>query len=203
MTAVMGALSRSTLLHDLGYLEMGMQTSFESIVLGRRARRLRQGLSARDRRGRRGAGRGRDHRRRAGRQPPAPAVHAPALPEFWVPAPAGQGAARPLAELRRDHAQAARPGARRGAPGRAARASCSTRRRPRLSTHSGGRRALASEKTSPGAAPTPGVMSRRARTAGSCVFGPCLCVLMRGVRHRSVTSAGLGGFLALLLFMGL
>jgi trimethylamine---corrinoid protein Co-methyltransferase len=34
MTAVMGALSRSTLLHDLGYLEMGMQTSFESIVLG-------------------------------------------------------------------------------------------------------------------------------------------------------------------------
>ncbi len=34
MTAVMGALSRGTLLHDVGYLEMGMQTSFESIVLG-------------------------------------------------------------------------------------------------------------------------------------------------------------------------
>jgi trimethylamine---corrinoid protein Co-methyltransferase len=34
MTAVMGALSRSTLLHDLGYLESGMQTSFESTVLG-------------------------------------------------------------------------------------------------------------------------------------------------------------------------
>lgn len=34
MTAVMGALSRGTLLHDLGYLESGMQTSFESIVLG-------------------------------------------------------------------------------------------------------------------------------------------------------------------------
>lgn len=34
MTAVMGALSRGTLLHDLGYLEMGMHTSFESIVLG-------------------------------------------------------------------------------------------------------------------------------------------------------------------------
>jgi trimethylamine--corrinoid protein Co-methyltransferase len=34
MTAVIGALSRGTLLHDLGYLEMGMQTSFESIVLG-------------------------------------------------------------------------------------------------------------------------------------------------------------------------
>ncbi len=34
MTAVMGALSRATLLHDLGYLESGMQTSFESIVLG-------------------------------------------------------------------------------------------------------------------------------------------------------------------------
>ena len=34
MTAVMGALSRGTFLHDLGYLEIGMQTSFESIVLG-------------------------------------------------------------------------------------------------------------------------------------------------------------------------
>jgi trimethylamine---corrinoid protein Co-methyltransferase len=34
MTAVMGALSRGTLLHDLGYLESGMQTSFESLVLG-------------------------------------------------------------------------------------------------------------------------------------------------------------------------
>jgi trimethylamine--corrinoid protein Co-methyltransferase len=34
MTAVIGALSRGTLLHDLGYLESGMQTSFESIVLG-------------------------------------------------------------------------------------------------------------------------------------------------------------------------
>ena len=34
MTAVMGALSRGTLLHDLGYLESGMQTSYESIVLG-------------------------------------------------------------------------------------------------------------------------------------------------------------------------
>ena len=34
MTAVIGALSRGTLLHDLGYLESGMQTSYESIVLG-------------------------------------------------------------------------------------------------------------------------------------------------------------------------
>ena len=34
MTAVMGALSRGTLLHDVGYLEMGMQISYESIVLG-------------------------------------------------------------------------------------------------------------------------------------------------------------------------
>ena len=34
MTAVLGALSRSTLLHDVGYLESGLQSSAESIVLG-------------------------------------------------------------------------------------------------------------------------------------------------------------------------
>lgn len=34
MTTVLGALSRSTLLHDVGYLEAGMQASAESIVLG-------------------------------------------------------------------------------------------------------------------------------------------------------------------------
>ena len=33
MTAVLGALSRSTLLHDVGYLESGLQSSAESIVL--------------------------------------------------------------------------------------------------------------------------------------------------------------------------
>jgi trimethylamine--corrinoid protein Co-methyltransferase len=34
LTTVVGALSRATLLHDVGYLEMGMQSSYESIVLG-------------------------------------------------------------------------------------------------------------------------------------------------------------------------
>jgi len=34
MTTVLGALSRATLLHDVGYLEAGMQSSAESIVLG-------------------------------------------------------------------------------------------------------------------------------------------------------------------------
>jgi trimethylamine---corrinoid protein Co-methyltransferase len=34
MTAVVGALSRATLMHDVGYLESGMQVSYESIVLG-------------------------------------------------------------------------------------------------------------------------------------------------------------------------
>jgi trimethylamine---corrinoid protein Co-methyltransferase len=34
LTAMLGALSRGTLLHDLGYLEMGMQTSCEALVLG-------------------------------------------------------------------------------------------------------------------------------------------------------------------------
>ena len=34
LTTVVGALSRATLLHDVGYLETGMQSSYESIVLG-------------------------------------------------------------------------------------------------------------------------------------------------------------------------
>ena len=34
MTAIIGGLSRATLLHDVGYLESGMQTSYESIVFG-------------------------------------------------------------------------------------------------------------------------------------------------------------------------
>jgi trimethylamine--corrinoid protein Co-methyltransferase len=34
LTATVGALSRGTLLHDVGYLELGMQSSYESIVLG-------------------------------------------------------------------------------------------------------------------------------------------------------------------------
>ncbi len=34
VTAMLGALSRGTLLHDVGYLESGMQSSHESIVLG-------------------------------------------------------------------------------------------------------------------------------------------------------------------------
>ena len=34
MTAVLGALSRATLLHDVGYLESGLQSSYETMVLG-------------------------------------------------------------------------------------------------------------------------------------------------------------------------
>ena len=34
ITAVLGALSRATLLHDVGYLGSGMQSSYETIVLG-------------------------------------------------------------------------------------------------------------------------------------------------------------------------
>ena len=34
LTALLGAFSRGTLLHDVGYLESGMQSSHESIVLG-------------------------------------------------------------------------------------------------------------------------------------------------------------------------
>jgi trimethylamine--corrinoid protein Co-methyltransferase len=34
MTTILGALSRATLLHDVGYLESGLQSSAESIVLG-------------------------------------------------------------------------------------------------------------------------------------------------------------------------
>ena len=34
---MLGALSRATLLHDVGYLEAGLQSSFETIVLGHAA----------------------------------------------------------------------------------------------------------------------------------------------------------------------
>ncbi len=34
LTTILGGLSRATLLHDVGYLEDGMQSSYESIVLG-------------------------------------------------------------------------------------------------------------------------------------------------------------------------
>jgi len=34
VTAVLGGLSRATLLHDVGYLESGMQGSYESLLLG-------------------------------------------------------------------------------------------------------------------------------------------------------------------------
>jgi trimethylamine--corrinoid protein Co-methyltransferase len=34
VTAVLGGLSRATLLHDIGYLESGMQASYESLLLG-------------------------------------------------------------------------------------------------------------------------------------------------------------------------
>ncbi len=34
ITAVLGALTRATLLHDVGYLESGMQSSYQTIVLG-------------------------------------------------------------------------------------------------------------------------------------------------------------------------
>jgi trimethylamine--corrinoid protein Co-methyltransferase len=34
LTAILGRLSRATLLHDVGYLECGLQSSYESIVFG-------------------------------------------------------------------------------------------------------------------------------------------------------------------------
>ena len=34
LTAILGKLSRATLLHDVGYLECGLQSSYESIVFG-------------------------------------------------------------------------------------------------------------------------------------------------------------------------
>jgi trimethylamine--corrinoid protein Co-methyltransferase len=34
LTSILGMLSRATLLHDIGYLESGLQSSYEAIVLG-------------------------------------------------------------------------------------------------------------------------------------------------------------------------
>ena len=44
LTAILGKLSRATLLHDVGYLECGLQSSYESIVLRRPPHRLGQGV---------------------------------------------------------------------------------------------------------------------------------------------------------------
>ena len=109
-----GSLSRATLLHDVGYLESGLQSSYESIVLGRRARGLRAPVHAR------GAGRrlqpraGGDQGRRSRRQPPRHQVHAPAPPGVLDAGAARPQHPRPLGGRGRDDAR--RTACARGSP---------------------------------------------------------------------------------------
>ena len=108
ITAVLGALSRATLLHDVGYLESGLQSSYETIVLGEelvgyaRALLVEVGvddealaLNEIDAVGPGGSHLGRDYTRKHHR-------------ETWQPLPARPGDARPLGGRRRDDAQGAR-----------------------------------------------------------------------------------------------
>ncbi len=121
ITAVLGALSRATLLHDVGYLESGLQSSYETIVLGdelvgyARALLVDVGvddealaLNEIDAVGPGGSHLGRGYTRRA---PPRHVAAAPLRPRD----------ARPLGGRRRDDAQGAGGRARPGAARRAAR----------------------------------------------------------------------------------
>ena len=110
LTTMLGALSRATLLHDVGYLEDGMQSSYESIVLGERARRLRPRLLARGAARRTLAGPGGDRRGGPRGQSPGHALHADSLPRVLDERPLRQHRPRSLERRRRADARRPRAG---------------------------------------------------------------------------------------------
>ena len=84
LSMVLGALSRATLLHDVGYLESGLQSSLEAIVLGDElvgyARAVLRQVPVDDD----SAGARRDRGRRARRQPPRRrSTRAGTTGDFW------------------------------------------------------------------------------------------------------------------------
>ena len=120
ITAVLGALSRATLLHDVGYLESGLQSSYQTIVLGAElvgfARALLAEVGVDDKAlalneidavGPGGSHLGRDLTR--------------APPRLLVAGAVRPRRVRPLACGRRHHPEGARGGAHRGASRRATR----------------------------------------------------------------------------------
>jgi len=99
ITAALGALSRATLLHDVGYLESGLQSSYQTIVLGAelvgyaRALLVEVGvddealaLNEIDAVGPGGSHLGRDHTRRHHRETWAPALFDRATHDRWAAA---------------------------------------------------------------------------------------------------------------------
>ena len=82
IATIMGALSRATLLHDVGYLESGLQSALEGLVLGDEVAGYARALLDRAAGGRRGAGAGRGRGRRSRRQPPRHEDDAAALPRL-------------------------------------------------------------------------------------------------------------------------
>ncbi len=116
-----GSLSRATLLHDVGYLESGLQSSYESIVLGDElvgyARQFMREVPVDDYSPR---ARG-DPGRRPRRQPSRDQVHAPAPPGVLDAGAARPQRPRPLGggggyDARPARPRAPRGPARRGAP---------------------------------------------------------------------------------------
>ncbi len=115
-----GSLSRATLLHDVGYLESGLQSSYESIVLGDElvgyARQFMREVPVDD------YSLALDEIKAAGsrRQPPRDEVHAPALPGVLDAGAARPRRPRPLGRRGRHDARRPRALAPRRAPRRGA-----------------------------------------------------------------------------------
>ncbi len=156
ITTVLGALSRATLLHDVGYLESGLQSSYETIVLGDElvgyARALLAEVAvdaealALDEIA--AVGPGGSHLGRAyTRRPPPRLLAARAL---------RPDRPRALAGRRQHDAQGARPAPHRGAPRRAARRTRSRTRRGLASpsTSTAGRRCPVRRRAPIASAPT-------------------------------------------------
>ena len=146
ITAVLGALSRATLLHDVGYLESGMQSSYETIVLGNELVGYARALLAEVGVDEEVARPQRDRRGRARRQPPGPRLHAQASSRLLVADAVRPQRLRALAPGRGQHAERAREGAHRGAAWRTARLQAGgLRTRARRRTRRDGREPPVSE----------------------------------------------------------
>ncbi len=118
ISTVMGGLSRATLLHDVGYLESGLQSALEALVLGDEVIGLRPGPARRAARRRGGPGAGRGRGGGPGRQPSRHQDDAPALPRLLARVADRPEHARALVGGRRLHAPRARAGPRGRDPGR-------------------------------------------------------------------------------------
>ena len=138
LTTMLGGLSRATLLHDVGYLEDGMQSSYESIVLGDELAGYARAFMREVPVDEYSLALDEIARRRTGRQSSEHEVHAPALPRVLDQRAVRRHRLRPLDG--RGRAVPAGPGARQGrAPARrAARVRARARAGGRAGRHRGG-----------------------------------------------------------------